>query len=81
MVDATVQDADVGETTTVKDTLVEAAEQVETVLPKAGNVQEVVLDKGYHSTQLLRRDRFHGVVSNLFCDSTAVTRIWNESYM
>ena len=53
VVGITVQGADLGDTTTVKATLVEAARQVETVVPEADAAAEVVLDKGYHSTQLL----------------------------
>jgi transposase len=53
VVGVTLQGADQGDTTTVKGTLIEAAEQVEAVVPDTDSVKEVVLDKGYHSTQLL----------------------------
>jgi hypothetical protein len=49
----TIQDADEGDTTTSIETLIEAAEQVETVVPDGEGVQEVVGDKGYHSNQVM----------------------------
>jgi len=48
----TVQDADAGDTATSVDTLIDAAEQVETVVPD-GEIEEVVGDKGYHSNQVM----------------------------
>jgi transposase len=53
VVAVTVQDADAGDTTTSIETLIEAAEQIETVAPDGEGVQEVVGDKGYHSNQSL----------------------------
>ncbi len=53
VVAVTVQDADAGDTTTSIETLIEAAEQVETVTPEGEGVQEVVGDKGYHSNQVM----------------------------
>ena len=53
VVGVTVQDADAGDTTTMVETLVTAAEQVEAVLPAGGGVAEVVGDKGYHSNETL----------------------------
>ena len=53
VVAVTVQDADAGDTTTSIETLIEAAEQVETVVPDGEGVQEVVGDKGYHSNQVM----------------------------
>jgi transposase len=50
VVAVTVQDADEGDTATSIDTLIDAAEQVETVVPD-GEIEEVVADKGYHSNQ------------------------------
>ena len=55
VVAVTVQDADAGDTTTSIETLIEAAEQVETVVPDGEGVQEVVGDKGYHSNQVMAR--------------------------
>ncbi|PYR42206.1 MAG: hypothetical protein DMF93_06365 [Acidobacteria bacterium] len=52
MVAVTVQDADEGDTATSVDTLIDAAEQVETVVPDA-EIKEVVADKGYHSHQVM----------------------------
>jgi Transposase DDE domain len=52
VVAVTVQDADAGDTATSVDTLIDAAEQVETVVPD-GEIKEVVADKGYHSNQEL----------------------------
>jgi transposase len=54
VVAVTVQDADDGDTTTFRDTLIMAVEQVEAVDPKGDGVQEMVGDKGYHSDQTLR---------------------------
>ncbi len=53
IVGVTVQDADEGDTTTSRETLITAAEQIEAVLPHASGLQEVVGDKGYHSNQSL----------------------------
>ena len=51
IVGVTVQDASVGDTTTLVDTLVTAAEQVEAV--GAPGIVEVVADKGYHSNETM----------------------------
>jgi len=51
IVGATVQPADSGDTTTMIETLITAAAQVEAVLPESEGIQEVVADKGYHSTE------------------------------
>lgn len=53
VVGVTVQDADKGDTTTSIDTLIEAAEQIETVVPDSDGPKELVTDKGYHSNQAL----------------------------
>ena len=53
VVGVTVQGANAGDTTTMVDTLITAAEQVEAVLPAGGGVAEVVADKGYHSNETL----------------------------
>jgi transposase len=53
VVGVTVQDADEGDTTTSRETLIEAAEQIETVLPDGDGLEEVVGDKGYHSNDSL----------------------------
>lgn len=49
----TVQDADEGDTTTSRATLIAAAELIETVLPDGDGLQEVVGDKGYHNNASL----------------------------
>ena len=49
VVSVTVQDADDGDTTTMVETLITAADQVEAVLPAGAGIVEVVADKGYHS--------------------------------
>jgi len=51
VVGVTVQAADRGDTATVIETLEAATEQVEAVLPKGEGIQELVADKGYHSTE------------------------------
>jgi transposase len=53
VVAVTVQDADEGNTTTSRETLIEAAEQIEAVRPDGDGLEEVVGDKGYHSNQSL----------------------------
>ena len=51
IVGVTVQDASAGDTTTLVDTIVTAAEQVEAV--GAPGIAEVVADKGYHSNETM----------------------------
>lgn len=53
VVAVTIQDADEGDTTTSHDTLITAAEQIESVVPDGNGLEEVVADKGYHSNQAL----------------------------
>jgi transposase len=53
VVAVTVQGADQGDTTTSTKTLIEAAEQIEAVVPDSKGPKEVVADKGYHSNQAL----------------------------
>ena len=53
IVGVTVQDADDGDTTTMVETLIAAAEQVEAVLPAGAGIVEVVGDKGYHSNETM----------------------------
>jgi len=53
IVGVTVQDADEGDTTTSRETLIDAAEQIEAVRPDSDGLKEVVGDKGYHSNQSL----------------------------
>jgi transposase len=49
----TLQEADKGDTKTIQDTMIAAAEQVEAVLPESNGIQELVADKGYHSNEVL----------------------------
>jgi IS5 family transposase len=53
VVAVTVQGADEGDTATSVETLIEAAEQIERVVPEGEGIKEVVADKGYHSNQEL----------------------------
>ncbi len=57
VVGVTVQGADEGDTTTVCDTLVEAADELEAVAAVTdgctGVIENVVMDKGYHSNHVL----------------------------
>jgi transposase len=58
IVAVTIQGADQGDTTTIKSTLAQAERQLETVSRRIGGchdegLQEVVADKGYHSTAVL----------------------------
>lgn len=53
VVGVSVQDADAGDTQTMLDTLVVAAEQLDAVQPAGDGLAEVVCDKGYHSNQTL----------------------------
>ena len=51
VVGVTVQGADTGDTTTLVETLIAAAAQVEAVQPDGSGIEELVGDKGYHSNQ------------------------------
>ena len=53
IVSVTVQDASEGDTATLPETLITAAEQVELVQPDGRGVEEMVADKGYHSDETL----------------------------
>ena len=57
VVAVTLQGADQGDTTTIEETLVEAAEQLEAAAAEAENaveeLREVVTDKGYHANRVL----------------------------
>jgi transposase len=53
VVAVTVQGADAGDTTTSIETLIEAADHVETVVPEGDGPTEIVADKGYHSNQVM----------------------------
>ena len=53
VVAVTVQGADTGDPASSVETLIEAAEQIETVVPDGDGPTEVVADKGYHSNQVM----------------------------
>jgi transposase len=56
LVTVTLQGADVGDTTSLQDTLISAADQIEAVRPPdnpATAMVEVVADKGYHSNEAM----------------------------
>ena len=53
VVGVTVQAADTGDTTSMVETLLVAAEQVEAAQPDGPGIEEVVGDKGYHSNETL----------------------------
>jgi len=53
VVAVTVQPADEGDTKTVEETIIKAAENVEQVVPDSDGIQELVADKGYHSNEVL----------------------------
>ena len=53
VVSVTVQDASAGDSATLPETLIIAAEQVELVQPDGPGVEEVVADKGSHSDETL----------------------------
>ena len=65
IVSVTVQDASDGDTATLPETLIMAAEQVEAVLPEGAGVEEMVADKGYHSDEMLVGLREVGVRSHV----------------
>src|SRR4029453_3914994 len=77
VVAVTVQDADAGDTTTSIETLIEAAEQVETVAPDGEGVQEVVGDKGYPSNQVMVDLEAVGVRSYI-SEPDRGRRTWDE---
>jgi transposase len=53
IVGVTVQEADDGDTTTSRETLIDATQRIETVRPDSDGLQEVVGDKEYHSNRSL----------------------------
>ena len=53
VVGVSVQDANAGDTQTMLETLVTAAEQVDAVLPAEPGIAELVCGKGYHSNRAL----------------------------
>jgi transposase len=65
----TVQDANAGDTTTIKETLIAVAEQIETLRENAETtehigehyLEEVVTDKGYHSNEIVSDLKQEGI--------------------
>ena len=53
VVGVTVRGADTGDTASMVETLIAAAEQVEAVLRDGPGIEDVVGDKGYHSNETL----------------------------
>ena len=53
VVGVTVQGADTGDTASMVETLIAAAEQVDAVLPDGPGIEDVVGDKGYHSNETM----------------------------
>lgn len=61
VVAVTIQPADEGDTETIKETVITAAENIEKIKPETDVVREVVADKGYHSNELLKDLRVLGI--------------------
>ncbi len=89
VVAVTLQEADLGDTTTVKETLAEAGEMVADVIlreadakplaePKVnlGGIEEVVADKGYHSGPVLEEMKAAGVRTYIPEKKQAGKRHW-----
>ena len=53
VVGVTVQGADTGDTASMVETLIAAAEQVDAVLPDGPGIEDVVGEKGYHSNETM----------------------------
>ena len=77
IVAVTVQDASDGDTATLPETLIMAAEQVEAVQPAGAGVEEVVADKGYHSDATLVALDTIGVRSHV-SEPERGRRCWRE---
>ena len=76
VVGVTVQDADAGDTKTMGETLIAAAEQVEAVLPAGAGVAEVVGDKGYHSNATLVAHWLRSGVRSYVSEPARGRRCW-----
>ena len=61
VVAVTIQPADEGDTETIKETVITAAENIEKIKSETDGVREVVADKGYHSNELLKDLRVLGI--------------------
>ena len=65
IVGVTVQGADTGDTASMVETLIAAAEQMESVLPDGPGIEEVVGDKGYHSNETMADVKALGLRSDI----------------
>ena len=65
VVGVTVQGADTGDTASMVETLIAAAEQVDAVLPDGPGIKEVVGDKGYHSNETMADVKALGLRSDI----------------
>ena len=65
VVGVTVQGADTGDTASMVETLIAAAEQVEAVQPDGPGIEEVVGDNGYHSNETLADVKALGLRSDI----------------
>jgi transposase len=77
VVGVTVQPADSGDTTTMIETLITAAEQIEEVSPKSQGIQDAVADKGYHSTERVTDLQKLGIRS-VISEPKRPRRCWKE---
>ena len=76
VVGVTVQGADTGDTASMVETLIAAAEQVESVLPDGPGIEDVGGDKGYHSNDALVDLKALGLRSYL-SEPDRGRRCWN----
>ena len=65
IVGVTVQGADTGDTASMVETLIAAAEQMESVLPDGPGIEDVVGDKGYHSNETMADVKALGLRSDI----------------
>ena len=78
VVAVTIQPADKGDTETVKETLITAAENIEKVSPQSDAIRELVTDKGYHSNELLKDLRVLGIRSYI-AEPARGRRNWQDN--
>jgi len=79
VVAVTIQPADKGDTETVKQTLITAAENVEKVKPRGDAIRELVTDKGYHSNELLKDLRLLGIRTYI-AEPVRGRRNWEDNH-
>lgn len=78
VVAVTIQPADKGDTETIKESLITAAENVEAVKPGSDGIRELVADKGYHSNDLLKDLRVLGIRSYI-AEPARGRRKWQDN--